>query len=318
MSEREGKNYVDAMDTIYAPEKLTDRIRALPLKEAEGAKYVRRRSKVKFAVMVSTLTICLVLCIAVQGKRKSSIPRADRQEDDWQNHLGNVVDDDGNRIYEEEDEGLAIKSQDGKCKVFMKGNERLKLYIYHAEEEKLDEIDVRPMDTDIGDIMSLGWIDTDQVAVFCHLSPSGGCLGIYDVNTLQKLEEKLCAEYSWVEGIDSLVYVEPAPRRSSEIGKEKILNADDEIIYQTKKFETIYSMDSNARGDIAIVVDKLNKYYDIQSRKLMILKKNGKRYQVKEKISLKDGEGGEFEWIDYKTISYSTGEGGKKVREIAN
>lgn len=161
--------------------------------------------------------------------------------------------------------------------------------------------------------MSLKWIDADQVAVWSHVNPSCGCLTLYDVNALKKLGEKYCSGYAWSEGMDSLVYVEPVPHNPSAIGEEKILNLnmDEETLYQTKKFDMIRSMDINNHGDIAILVDRVNKNFDRQSTKIMILKKRGKKYKVKEKIGLKKGEGVEIQWVDHKTISYSPGGGGK-------
>ena len=146
---------------------------------------------------------------------------------------------------------------------------------------------------------------TDRVAAWSHVNPSVGCLSIYDVNTLRKLEETYCSKYAWSEGMESLVYTEPVPHHPSAIGEEKILGADGEILYQTKRLDMIRSMDINDRGDIAILVDRVDENYDKQSTKIMILKKRGRKYKVKEKIDLKKGEGVEIQWIDHSTISCS-------------
>ncbi len=282
--------------------------------EREGGKFGRGKSKVKFAVVLSILALCLVLCSVMLGKWRSGISNTESQRDDGKNPLVKAADDDGNEAYEEGDVALSIMSEDGKCKVFVKKDQRQKLYIHHVEEGRLDEIDVMP---DLADaIMSLEWIDANQVAVWSHVNPSCGCLDIYDVNTLQKQEEKYCSKYAWSKGMDSLIYVEPVPHNPSAVGKEKILNLNDEFLYQTKKFVIIRSMDINDRGEIAIIVEKVNKNHDVQTAGIMILKKKGNKYQAIKKIKLKNGGCGEIEWIDHKTISYSTGEGGKKVKKL--
>ena len=257
------------------------------------------------------------------AQEKNSIPVTDRQEDNWQNHLGKLdvdaeidLENPENAIQtDDNDSVLAISSEDNKYTVFVRGEECQKLYIYNTENNKLDQIDVAPDLTT--DIMTLEWIGQDKVAVWSHVNPSLGCLDIYDVNSLQKLVEKYCSSYSLTEEIDSLVYVEPAPHFSSAIGEEKILNIDDEILYQTEKNEVISSIDNNDNEDIAIVVKKENENYETESTDLVVLKKKGKKYKVKEKTGLKRGEGTEIDWINNNKISYSTRkEGVNKVKKI--
>lgn len=258
----------------------------------------------------------------VQEKR--DIPVTDRQEDNWQNHLSELDEDaeldsenPENMIQKnEENEAIAICSEDKKYTVFVRRENRQILYIYNSEEKKLDQINVIP---DLAtDIMTLEWFGQNQVAVWSHVNPSLGCLDIYDVNSLQKVVEKYCSSYSWTEGIDTLVYVEPAPHFSSDIGEEKILNINDEVLYQTKKNEIIASMDNNNNEDIAVVVNKENNNYETQSTNLVVLKKKGKKYKVKEKMGLEKNAGREINWINNNKISYSTKkEGVKKVKKIA-
>lgn len=282
--------------------------------EREKKKHGRGNEKIIISMAASILAVCIVLCLALQGREKSDAFHADGEE--GKNRLEKVAADEANQGYEEAAEGLAIESEDGKCKVYVGRDQHQKIYIYHAGKEGLDEIDVMP---DLADaIMSLEWFDANRVAAWSHVNPSCGCLSIYDVNTLQKLEEIYCSAYAWSEGMESLIYTESVPHNPSAIGEEKILNANDEMIYQTKKYDGIRSMDINDRGDIAIVVERMNKYFDVQSTKIMILKKKGKKYRVKEKIKLKKGERAEVEWIDHKTISYSAEGGGKKVKKLVN
>ncbi len=247
---------------------------------------------------------------------KNNIPVTDKQEDNWQNHLGEVDEDTGSVVQTDDaNEAIAISSEDNKYTVFVREEYPQKLYIYNMEKNKLDQIDVAP---DLAtDIMTLEWIDPDKVAVWSHVNPSVGCLDIYDVNNLQKLVEKYCSSYSLTEEIDTLIYVEPAPHFSSAIGKEKILNIDDEILYQTKENEVISSIDTNDNGDIAIVAEKKDDNYETESTDLVVLEKGKKKYKVKTKTDLKSGEGNVIHWINNKKISYSTRkEGVNKIKEI--
>lgn len=305
------------------------------------------KKREKGLVILFILAVVCVVCIAVhrksmisnsqeknniskeQGKgnlldtkEKRDIPITERQEDNWQNHLSEIDEDaemnpnhSPKMVQKEDDDAIAISSEDKKYTVFVKGEDRQKLYIYNAEEKILDQIDVEP--NLATDIMTLEWFDQNQVAVWSHVNPSLGCLDIYNVNSLEKVVEKYCSFYSWSEGIDTLVYVEPAPHFSSDLGEEKILNMDDQILYQTKKNEIISSIDKNNIEDIAIVVNKKDESYETQSTDLVVLKRKGKKYKVKEKIGLEKGEGREMNWINNKRISYSTRSGKtNKVKKI--
>lgn len=260
-----------------------------------------------------------ILARELIGEKKVSIPVTDRQEDNWQNHLGKLDDDAENPMStvqaDHTERAIAISSEDNKYTIFVKGLNREDLYIYNTEEKKLDQIEVEP-DLATG-IMSLKWIGPDKVAAWSHVNPSWGCLDIYDVNSMRKLVEKYCSIYSVTEDIDRLVYVEPAPHFPSAVGEEKILNMDNEVLYQTEKKEIISSIDKNDNEDIAIVIRKVNDNYDTKSTDLVVLSKTGGKYQVKEKIRLKRGEGAEINWINRKKIAYSTGkEGVNKVKKI--
>lgn len=304
------------------------------------------KKREKGLMILFVLAIVGVVCIAVhrkskisdtqaknnvskeQGKgdildvqEKSNIPVTDRQEDNWQNHLGKLDEEaeiglENTVKTKEEDEAIAICSEDRKYTVFVRNEDPQVLQIYNSEEKKLDQINVTP--NLATDIMILEWFDQNQVAVWSHVNPSLGCLDIYDVNSLEKVVEKYCSSYSWTEGIDTLVYVEPAPHFSSDLGEEKVLNIDDEILYQTEKNELISSVDNNENEDLAIVVNKENNNFEIQSTDLVILNKKGKKYKVKEKMRLEKGAGREINWVNNKKISYSTNkEGVKKVKKLA-
>ena len=261
----------------------------------------------------------------VDVQEKIDIPVTDRKKDDWQNHLSELDEDaeldpenPENMIQkDDEDEAIAICSEDKKYTVFVRNEDPQVLHIYNSEEKKLDQINVTP---DLAtDIMTLEWFDQNQVAVWSHVNPSLGCLDIYDVNSLEKVVEKYCSSYSWTEGIDTLIYVEPAPHFSSDLGEEKVLNIDDEILYQTEKNELISSVDNNENEDLAIVVNKENNNFEIQSTDLVILNKKGKKYKVKEKMRLEKGAGREVNWVNNKKISYSSKkEGVNKVKKLKN
>ena len=246
---------------------------------------------------------------------KINIPSTDRRKDNGQNHLGELDEDAENpeHAVQTDDTVLAISSEDKQYTVFTRRECRQKLYIYNAEENKLDQIDVTPDSAD--SIMTLEWIAPDKVAVWSHASPSMGCLDIYDVNSLQKLVEKYCSFYSLTEEIDSLVYVESSPRCS---GYDTILNIDDEILYQTGDKEIISSIDINKNSNIAIVVEKEDENYETESTDLVVLKKKGKIYKISEKISLAKRTVEEIHWTNNHKISYSTRRGKNKVINLKN
>lgn len=306
------------------------------------------KKREKGLVILFMLAVVCVVCIAVhrknivsnsqeksniskdQGKgnlldtkEKRDIPITERQEDNWQNHLSEIDEDaemnpnhSPKMVQKEDDDAIAISSEDKKYTVFVRREERQVLYIYNADEKRLDQINVTP--NLATDIMILEWFDQNRVAVWSHVNPSLGCLDIYDVNSLEKVVEKYCSIFSWSDDIDTLIYVEPAPHFSSDLGEEKVLNIDDEILYQTKKNECIFLMDKNENEDIAIVVDKRNFNYEIQSTDLVILNKKGNKYKVKEKMRLQKGAGREMNWINHKEISYSTRSGETyKVKKIS-
>ncbi len=306
------------------------------------------KKREKGLVILFMLAVVCVVCIAVhrknivsnsqeksniskdQGKgnlldtkEKRDIPITERQEDNWQNHLSEIDEDaemnpnhSPKMVQKEDDDAIAISSEDKKYTVFVRREECQVLYIYNADKKRLDQINVTP--NLATDIMTLEWFDQNRVAVWSHVNPSLGCLDIYDVNSLEKVVEKYCSIFSWSDDIDTLIYVEPAPHFSSDLGEEKVLNIDDEILYQTKKNECIFLMDKNENEDIAIVVDKRNFNYEIQSTDLVILNKKGKKYKVKEKMRLEKGAGREMNWINHKEISYSTRSGETyKVKKIS-
>lgn len=306
------------------------------------------KKREKGLVILFMLAVVCVVCIAVhrkniasnsqeksniskdQGKgnlldtkEKRDIPITERQEDNWQNHLSEIDEDSDinpnhspKMVQKEDDDAIAISSEDKKYTVFVRREECQVLYIYNADEKRLDQINVTP--NLATDIMTLEWFDQNRVAVWSHVNPSLGCLDIYDVNSLEKVVEKYCSIFSWNDDIDTLIYVEPAPHFSSDLGEEKVLNIDDEILYQTKKNECIFLMDKNENEDIAIVVDKRNFNYEIQSTDLVILNKKGNKYKVKEKMRLEKGAGREMNWINHKEISYSTRSGETyKVKRIS-
>ncbi len=306
------------------------------------------KKREKGLVILFMLAVVCVVCIAVhrknivsnsqeksniskdQGKgnlldtkEKRDIPITERQEDNWQNHLSEIDEDaemnpnhSPKMVQKEDDDAIAISSEDKKYTVFVRREERQVLYIYNADEKRLDQINLTP--NLATDIMTLEWFDQNRVAVWSHVNPSLGCLDIYDVNSLEKVVEKYCSIFSWSDDIDTLIYVEPAPHFSSDLGEEKVLNIDDEILYQTNKNEYIFLMDKNENEDIAIVVDKRNFNYEIQSTDMVILNKKGKKYKVKEKIHLEKGAGREMNWINHKEISYSTRSGETyKVKKVS-
>lgn len=306
------------------------------------------KKREKGLVILFMLAVVCVVCIAVhrkniasnsqeksniskdQGKgnlldtkEKRDIPITERQEDNWQNHLSEIDEDaemnpnhSPKMVQKEDDDAIAISSEDKKYTVFVRREECQVLYIYNADKKRLDQINVTP--NLATDIMTLEWFDQNRVAVWSHVNPSLGCLDIYDVNSLEKVVEKYCSIFSWSDDIDTLIYVEPTPHFSSDLGEEKVLNIDDEILYQTKKNECIFLMDKNENEDIAIVVDKRNFNYEIQSTDLVILNKKGNKYKVKEKMRLQKGAGREMNWINHKEISYSTRSGETyKVKKIS-
>ena len=72
-----------------------------------------------------------------------------------------------------------------------------------------------------------------------------GCMSVYDISTLKLLFEKYCSEYSFGSTLESLIYTETAP---GNLGKTKIRNYEDELVYQTRKKEQITNLAVNEKN----------------------------------------------------------------------
>lgn len=255
-------------------------------------------------------------------KGENNIPETKRTSDGWLERKPldavedvDILDDMCEESFEnkEEDETvvsedmdtLAISSRDGLYNVFVRTNNSRMLHIYNNKTNELDDVEMG-LYLSTG-IMSLEWLDDTKVAVFSHVNPSVGCLDIYDVVKKEVLFEEYCSEYSWTDGIESLVYVEPAPHLGRQIGNESLLNYEGEILYESGNTEKISEVAKNEEGDLAIILDNMTDRKEVQDTKLLILKSEENMedsYEITEEKKVNGDEVENLTWENESTLSF--------------
>ena len=184
------------------------------------------------------------------------------------------------------------------------------LYVYDKETEQTDCIRVRAANM-INDIMSLEWLAPDIAAVFSHVSPTWGCLSIYALETKTLLFERYCSRYAWRDNLKSIVYVEPTPHYS---GKEKILDGQDAVLYQTGKWEAVSEIAVNSEGELAVVIEKDPSQCALchppddnitPVNRVLILRKRGKKYHLIQSKKMKgEKKISNLQWQDDGRITF--------------
>ena len=266
------------------------------------------KTKRIFAVVIIFVLIIASYTLTRYINGENSIPDSHAANDTVKNNDA-IPEADAESMNETEpdnqDEILAVTSSTGKYRAFTREYNSQMLYIYDNNARELDSIEVTPSLTT--GITSIEWFDETKVAVYSHVNPSLGCLDIYDAATKENLVEKYCSYYAWTDGLDSLIYVEPAPHFSSKIGKTKIRNYDDDILYQTKKNVVIRGIAENEEGNLAVIAEKMTKYYDVEETKLLFLKKmndNGISYYVSEQKKLNSHSIENLKWVSNQKVTY--------------
>lgn len=158
------------------------------------------------------------------------------------------------------DSVLAALSSDGKYEVYTKSGDDRNVYLYDKQTENIEKIKVEN-DLDLETmIMSLKWINKKEFAVISHVNPSLSCLSVYNAKTKEKKMEKFGSLFKWKdEDYNSLIYVLPAPHFAEYSGKEKVMNANDEVLYQTAKNELVKKLSVNeTTGELVLVLTNIN------------------------------------------------------------
>ena len=155
-------------------------------------------------------------------------------------------------------------------------------------------------------IMSMEWFDDQTIIVYSHISPHIGCASVYDVSTKKIIMEKYCSKYSFGNTLKSFVYVESAPRN---LGRDKIVNYKDKLVYQTKKNQCIRDIVLNhENNDIALVVGKYADDSETQRLQVVFLEKRGNKYIKVKSQKIKPREVDSIRWKgDEKVIVIQNG-----------
>lgn len=104
-------------------------------------------------------------------------------------------------------------------------------------------------------ILSVEWMNSQQIAVECHVNPSLDCFTVYDVQKKKFTYEAYGYDFVWKDGdIKTVVYIEAPPHCSKKGGTYAIKNYDEEVVYQSKDELMTLGFDEN--GDITFEVMK--------------------------------------------------------------
>lgn len=145
------------------------------------------------------------------------------------------------------------------------------------------------------------WFGDRVLAAISHVNPSLSCLQIYDVNTLELLDERYGLDFQWAKNdYTSLYYIVPTPHFSEEIGPEKVVDYEEQVIYQTDGGESLDSLAISPDGAKLGILSR-----DEESKYLTVVES-----EVSEKIMKTEWDGalGELEWKDDHTLRVSSPE----------
>lgn len=199
---------------------------------------------------------------------------------------------------------LSAKSTKGSYRAYVRKDESKVLYIQDQKTDKMEKILVEPHLA--SGIMSMEWFDDQTIIVYSHISPHIGCASAYDVSTKRLIMEKYCSKYSFGNTLKSFVYVESAPRN---LGRDKIVNYKDKLVYQTKKNQCIRDIVLNhENNDIALVVGKYADDSETQRLQVVFLEKRGNKYIKVKSQKIKPREVDSIRWKgDEKVIVIQNG-----------
>lgn len=199
---------------------------------------------------------------------------------------------------------LSAKSTEKSYTAYVREDESKVLYIQDQKTNKMEKILVEPHLA--SGIMSMEWFDNQTIIVYSHISPHIGCASVYDVSTKKLIMEKYCSKYSFGNTLKSFVYVESAPRN---LGRDKIVNYKDKLVYQTKKNQCIRDIVLNhENNDIALVVGKYADDSETQRLQVVFLEKRGNKYIKVKSQKIKPREVDSIRWKgDEKVIVIQNG-----------
>lgn len=199
---------------------------------------------------------------------------------------------------------LSAKSTKGSYRAYVRKDESKVMYIQDQKTDKMEKILVEPHLA--SGIMSMEWFDDQTIIVYSHISPHIGCASVYDVSTKKLIMEKYCSKYSFGNTLKSFVYVESAPRN---LGRDKIVNYKDKMVYQTKKNQSILDIVLNHKSnDIAMVVGQYADDSETQCLQVVILEKRGDKYLKVKSQKIKSREVDCVRWKgDEKVIVIQNG-----------
>lgn len=193
---------------------------------------------------------------------------------------------------------LSAKSTKGSYRAYVREDESNVVYIQNEKTDKTEKILVEPHLA--SGIMSMEWFDDQTIIVYSHVSPYIGCASVYDVSTKKMIMEKYCSKYSFGNTLKSFVYVESAPRN---LGRDKIVNYKDKLVYQTKKNQCIRDIVLNhENNDIALVVGKYADDSETQHLQVVILEKRGNKYTKVKSQKIKPREVDSIRWKGDKKV----------------
>ena len=193
---------------------------------------------------------------------------------------------------------LSAKSTKGSYRAYVREDESNVVYIQNEKTDKTEKILVEPHLA--SGIMSMEWFDDQTIIVYSHVSPYIGCASVYDVSTKKMIMEKYCSKYSFGNTLKSFVYVESAPRN---LGRDKIVNYKDKLVYQTKKNQCIRDIILNhENNDIALVVGKYADDSETQHLQVVILEKRGNKYTKVKSQKIKPREVDSIRWKGDKKV----------------
>ena len=193
---------------------------------------------------------------------------------------------------------LSAKSTEKSYTAYVREDESNVVYIQDRKTDKVKKILVEPHLA--SGIMSIEWFDDQTIIVYSHVSPYIGCASVYDVSTKKLIMEKYCSKYSFGDTLKSFVYVESAPRN---LGKDKIINCKDKLVYQTKKNQCIQDIVLNPENnDIAMVVGKYADDSETQHLQVVILEKSGNKYTKVKSQKIKSDTIDSIRWKSNKKV----------------
>lgn len=147
----------------------------------------------------------------------------------------------------------------------------------------------------------LRWFGDHVLAVISHVNPSLLYLQIYDVDTLELLDERYGLDFQWAKNdYTSLYYIVPAPHFSEEVGPEKVVDYEEQVIYQTDGGESMDSLAISPDGGKLGILSR-----DEESKYLTVVEAEASEKMMKTEW---DGTLGELEWKDDHTLRVSSPE----------